>query len=93
MKRREGRYIDQPLKVPTRGCLAVSRPSHPFRGSARVDCSAVNFDGIRLGFLVAAGQIRINHAVCDPVTYQMAEVAVPRQMFREILRLIAELRP
>ena len=27
------------------------------------------------------------------VTFQMAEVAIPRQMFQEILRLIAELRP
>jgi hypothetical protein len=27
------------------------------------------------------------------VTFQMAEVAVPRDLFREILRLIAELRP
>jgi len=27
------------------------------------------------------------------VAFQMAEVALPRQMFREILRLIAELRP
>ena len=27
------------------------------------------------------------------VAFQMAEVAVPRQMFQEILRLIAELRP
>ena len=27
------------------------------------------------------------------VLFQMAEVAVPRQMFQEILRLIAELRP
>jgi len=27
------------------------------------------------------------------VVFQMAEVAIPRQMFREILRLIAELRP
>jgi hypothetical protein len=27
------------------------------------------------------------------VAFQMAEVAIPRQMFQEILRLIAELRP
>jgi hypothetical protein len=27
------------------------------------------------------------------VTFQMAEVAVPRQMFKEILMLIARLRP
>jgi hypothetical protein len=27
------------------------------------------------------------------VAFQMAEVAIPRQIFREILRLIAELRP
>jgi hypothetical protein len=27
------------------------------------------------------------------VTSQMAEIAIPRQMFQEILRLIAELRP
>jgi hypothetical protein len=27
------------------------------------------------------------------VTFQMAEVAVPRELFQEILRLIAQLRP
>ena len=27
------------------------------------------------------------------VTFQMAEIAVPRELFEEILRLIAELRP
>ena len=27
------------------------------------------------------------------VAFQMAEVAIPRQMFQEILRLISELRP
>ena len=27
------------------------------------------------------------------VAFQMAEVAIPQQMFQEILRLIAELRP
>jgi hypothetical protein len=27
------------------------------------------------------------------LAFQMAEVAIPRQMFQEILRLIAELRP
>jgi len=27
------------------------------------------------------------------IAFQMAEVAMPRQMFQEILRLIAELRP
>jgi aminoglycoside N3'-acetyltransferase len=27
------------------------------------------------------------------VAFQMAEVAIPRQMFQEILRLIAELQP
>jgi hypothetical protein len=27
------------------------------------------------------------------VAFQMAEVAIPRKMFQEILRLIAELRP
>src|SRR5215831_3290580 len=29
----------------------------------------------------------------NDVIFQMAEVAIPRQMFQEILRLIAELRP
>lgn len=27
------------------------------------------------------------------IVFQMAEVAIPRQVFQEILRLIAELRP
>ena len=35
-----------------------------------------------------------NHALGNiSYAFQMAEVAIPRQMFQEILRLIAELRP
>jgi hypothetical protein len=35
-----------------------------------------------------------NHSLGNiSYAFQMAEVAIPRQMFQEILRLIAELRP
>jgi hypothetical protein len=33
----------------------------------------------------------INHG--RSIAFQMAEVAIPRRLFQEILRLIAELRP
>jgi hypothetical protein len=38
---------------------------------------------------------RVRRVVCHGryVAFQMASVAIPRQMFQEILRLIAELRP
>ena len=41
--------------------------------------------------LVKIGAKIVAHA--RYVTFQMAEVAVPKQLFQEILRLIAELRP
>ena len=41
--------------------------------------------------LIKIGAKVISHG--RSIAFQMAEVAVPRQMFREILRLIAELRP
>ena len=41
--------------------------------------------------LIKIGAKVIGHA--RYVAFQMAEVAIPRQMFQEILRLIAELRP
>ncbi len=41
--------------------------------------------------LVKIGAKVVRHGRC--VTFQMAEVAVPRNLFREILRLINELRP
>ena len=41
--------------------------------------------------LVKIGAKIVTHA--RYVTFQMAEVAVPRTLFAEILRLIAELRP
>ena len=39
------------------------------------------------------GQCSAAPTSCTYVAFQMAEVAIPRQMFQEILRLIAELRP
>jgi hypothetical protein len=33
----------------------------------------------------------VSHARC--VTFQMAEIPIPRDLFADILRLIAELRP
>jgi hypothetical protein len=53
------------------------------RGNAR--------DQFRRGNGSAAGAGRVCHG--RYVAFQMAEVAIPRQMFQEILRLIAELRP
>ena len=41
--------------------------------------------------LIKIGAKVVNHG--RYVAFQMAEVAIPRQMFKEILRLIAELRP
>jgi hypothetical protein len=41
--------------------------------------------------LIKIGAKVVNHG--RYVAFQMAEVAIPRQMFQEILRLIAELRP
>jgi hypothetical protein len=37
--------------------------------------------------------IKIGAKVVSHVAFQMAEVAVPRNLFADILRLIAELRP
>jgi Transposase DDE domain group 1 len=41
--------------------------------------------------LIKIGAKVVNHG--RYVAFQMAEVAIPRQMFQKILRLIAELRP
>jgi hypothetical protein len=41
--------------------------------------------------LIKIGAKVISHG--RSIAFQMAEVAIPRQMFQEILRLIAELRP
>ena len=41
--------------------------------------------------LIKIGAKVVNHGRC--VAFQMAEVAIRRQMFQQILRLIAELRP
>ena len=41
--------------------------------------------------LIKIGAKVVSHA--RYVAFQMAEVAIPRRMFHEILRLIAELRP
>ena len=45
---------------------------------------------MRIGLFAAADETRLLGHI---VVFQMAEVAIPRQMFQEILRLIAELRP
>lgn len=41
--------------------------------------------------LIKIGAKVISHG--RSIAFQLAEVAIPRQMFQEILRLIAELRP
>ena len=41
--------------------------------------------------LIKIGANVVSHSRC--VVFQMAEVAIPRQIFQEILWLIAELRP
>jgi hypothetical protein len=42
-------------------------------------------------FCIKIGAKVVNHG--RYVAFQMAEVAIPRQMFQQILGLIAELRP
>jgi hypothetical protein len=42
-------------------------------------------------WLIKIGAKVISHG--RSIAFQMAEVAIPRQLFQEILRLIAELRP
>ena len=44
-----------------------------------------------MGELIKIGAKVVRHG--RYIAFQMAEVAIPRQMFQEILRLIAELRP
>jgi hypothetical protein len=41
--------------------------------------------------LIKIGAKVVRHGRC--IAFQMAEVAIPRRIFQEILRLIAELRP
>ena len=48
-------------------------------------------DSIAKEKLIKVGAKVLSHG--RYVVFQMAEVAIPRQMFQEILRLIAELRP
>jgi hypothetical protein len=47
----------------------------------------------RVGFIVTNLSRPAERVVARYVAFQMAEVAIPRQMFQEILRLIGELRP
>jgi hypothetical protein len=69
-------------------------------GDFRLEAKSALFDGNRLNdlppeYLVASlhviGAKVVSHG--RYVIFQMAEVAIARQMFQEILRLIAELRP
>jgi hypothetical protein len=46
-----------------------------------------------LVFTTSSNVIGCSTGKSADVAFQMAEVAIPRQMFQEILRLIAELRP
>ncbi len=69
------------------GLQSRQLPSHT--GDARTDQGLVA-DELKEK-LIKIGAKVIGHA--RYVAFQMAEVAIPRQMFQEILRLIAELRP
>ena len=53
--------------------------------------SILTLDRARREKLIKIGAKVVSHG--RYVVFQMAEVAIPRQMFQEILRLIAELRP
>ena len=55
---------------------------------------AIRIDAVRLGHDLAMRWVVGGRAIAKPAasTSQMAEVAVPRDLFEEILRLIAELR-
>jgi hypothetical protein len=76
-----------------------SRPSqavrlHPWRPVWRARRSAAPASHMLLRaqeYLVTEGAKVVSHG--RYVTFQMAEVAIPRQVFQEILRLITELRP
>ena len=51
----------------------------------------MEFLGRRRDFMMLLGARLVSHG--RYVIFQIAEVAIARQMFQEILRLIAELRP
>ncbi len=55
------------------------------------DLSAAQSASARASCLTSIGAKVVSHG--RYVIFQMAEVAIARQMFEEILRLIAELRP
>jgi hypothetical protein len=55
------------------------------------DRSAETYETTLKDKLIKIGAKVVSHG--RYIIFQMAEVAIPRQMFQEILRLIAELRP
>jgi hypothetical protein len=67
------------------GALALARATGGSERSAETSLSSLKEKLIKIGAKV------ISHG--RTIGFQMAEVAIPRQMFQEILRLIAELRP
>jgi hypothetical protein len=81
--------------VPT--TLAGMRVQIDFAGSGEFVTDFLQIAGERLtDFLEALYQCAVRLAASSHgryIVFRMAEAAIPRQMFQEILRLIAELRP
>jgi hypothetical protein len=73
------------------GAFPITEPSRVERAQAELDkikdwsLTSLKDKLIKIGAKV------VSHG--RYIVFQMAEVAIPRQMFQEILRLIAELRP
>jgi hypothetical protein len=69
------------------GLQSLQFPAHPATPEPIKDWSLTSLKEK----LIKIGAKVISHG--RYVAFQMAEVAIPRQMFQEILRLIAEVRP
>ena len=71
------------------GCAIAVTPIDPFvQHQPRLH---VGNQPVEIDLALKIGAKVVSHG--RYVVFQMAEVAIPRQMFQEILRLIAELRP
>jgi len=81
------------LPVCPRGNFACARLAEHQQRTAR---AALHRAAVERRFGRSGPEVRVAlpfHDGVRNVAFQMAEVAIPRQMFQEILRLIAELRP
>jgi hypothetical protein len=81
--------LEQARAAPTSCARLQSRQFLADTGDARADQGLVT-DSLKEK-LIKIGAKVVSHG--RYIAFQMAEVAIPRQMFQEILRLLAELRP